>query len=273
MSERYLYLASYGWCLLLAFAIYYLFNLHFRFSKYLKITTVGFLVAILTFYSVGTVLRNQDWKDSKTLWSKTLAQVPESTLAHYNLGNAYWEEGDLARALIEYQLADSNNHKKLAQVPISLGIVYFKRGQIELAEIELREAISYDENSYQAHLYLGRVFKNQGRLDDAKRYYQRTIAINPNFYDAYIDLGTLYAEIGEIDRAINLFRKAQAIDSKILVSYLNLSLAFEKRGEVDLAIGELKKALSIDSGNEQVRNRLQKLQILLKFQNISKEVE
>ena len=78
MSERYLYLASYGWSLLVAYLVVEFWQgfksencevfLRKRKLKILgsavKLSTVLLFVAILVFYSVRTYQRNGDWRDN-----------------------------------------------------------------------------------------------------------------------------------------------------------------------------------------------------------------
>ena len=70
MSEKYLYIASFGFTLLFSFIVYTLYT-SFD-AKYLKIGLILFLVFVLIFYSATTLERNKDWKDQFTLWTKTV---------------------------------------------------------------------------------------------------------------------------------------------------------------------------------------------------------
>ena len=270
MSERYLYLASYGWCLSLAFAIYYLFNLHFRFSKYLKITTVSFLVAILTFYSARTVLRNLDWRDSETLWSKTLARTPESVLANHNLGNVYAELGKLDRAIEYYQKAAANNSKKVARVNLNFGYALAKTGQANLAIIQFKKAAESDPQNYYAHFALGNAYSEIGKYDLAIDSYRKAIALWPAYFEAYIKLGIALAEKQNLGLAIEQFEKAAQLKPDSELPFLNLAVAYFKQDRLDLAGEAYQEVLKINPNNETAKQQLQKIQMI---KNIGKQIK
>ena len=62
-------------------------------------------IVIVGLYTIGTINRNNVWKDSFNLWSDTVKKSPDSPEAHNNLGNAYASQGQLDRAIAEYQTA------------------------------------------------------------------------------------------------------------------------------------------------------------------------
>ncbi len=100
-AERYLYLPSVGYVLLLAIFLSWA-------KEKLPGTTKSIMIVfilIMGLYTVGTINRNNVWQDSFILWSDTVKKSPDSTVAHYNLGVAYSKKGLWDRAMAEYQTA------------------------------------------------------------------------------------------------------------------------------------------------------------------------
>lgn len=107
VAERYLYLPSVGFCLIIAIVIDNIMDVEkiLLFNQPLKKIAVYVLTIILGAYSGLTIDRNLDWRSEYTLWSKTVRQSPDSSRAHNNLGGVYMNKGLLDEALKEYQEA------------------------------------------------------------------------------------------------------------------------------------------------------------------------
>lgn len=266
MAERYLYMASIGYCLILAFIIFTIYN-RFKgvpFSLIGQIGVVCFFIATLSFYSYRTVLRNFDWKDSFTLWSKVVKESPQSVIGHHNLGSAYLEADEFDKAIKEFEIASIYNSKNFYEVPLNLGIAYFKKNQFDLAQEQFQITIEKKPNSYLTHFFLAEIYSQKGEVDKAVEAYKKAVELNPNFYDPYINLGIIFAQQKKFDEAIELFKKAKRINKNLVQSYVNLGVIYFKQAKIDLAIQELTQALKIDPDNQQVKNNLQ---ILLKQKN------
>ena len=95
LAERYLYLPSVGYCLLLPMALEGLFS---RFPKKAALMWISSTVLIIC-YLAATVKRNADWKNGTTLWAKTIAFHPESARAHFILATTLLRRRDYAHAI------------------------------------------------------------------------------------------------------------------------------------------------------------------------------
>ncbi|MBI2330354.1 glycosyltransferase family 39 protein [Candidatus Daviesbacteria bacterium] len=82
-TERYLYLPSYGFVLLIAYS-YNIFSK--KISLYLLIVL---FFANIIFYSTVTFLRNKDWQNDKTLFSSVLKINPNNDSAYNGIGLFY----------------------------------------------------------------------------------------------------------------------------------------------------------------------------------------
>ena len=133
------------------------------------------------------------WRDSESLWNRALALDPGSDLAHNKLGTAFYEQGDLPRAI------DS-----------------FRRSL----------AIRASERS---HTFLGLALADCGRLPEAIGHYEAAIALDPDSAEAHNNLGIALARLGRLRESVPHFERACAIDPRDPLLRANLARA---RGEL-----------------------------------------
>src|SRR5207247_8893191 len=90
--ERYLYLPSVGFCLLLALLMGPRLERGERVATVLAVAIVGASLA-------ATAARNADWADDVRFWRKTVARTPQSADARLALGIAWRDRRDFPQAL------------------------------------------------------------------------------------------------------------------------------------------------------------------------------
>jgi len=185
-AERYLYLPSVGYVLLLAIL---LSRAKDKLPRAAKSVTIVF-IAIVGLYTVGTINRNKVWKDNFYFWSDTVKKSPDNAIAHNELALAYVTQGQLDRAIAELQtilrLMPDN-----ANAHISLGNVYVAQGQLDRAIAEFQEALRLKPNSAIAHKNLARAYASQGQLDRAIAEFQTALRLKPDFNEAQQGLNDL----------------------------------------------------------------------------------
>ena len=89
-AERYLYLPSFGFVLLAAFAAV---TARARWPGAARAVAAG-VAAIVIAYGAGTVARNRVWRDDLSLWTDTVAKSPDSAYARNELGVELEEHGE-----------------------------------------------------------------------------------------------------------------------------------------------------------------------------------
>ena len=96
IAEKYLYIASFGFVLSVAFLLTSL--------KSPRILRVLICIIVL-FYGARTAIRNADWSSPRTLWEYEARIHPKSELAYYNLGIIYGQSGEKEKAVAAYTKA------------------------------------------------------------------------------------------------------------------------------------------------------------------------
>lgn len=265
MAERYLYAASFAFCLLLAWGFRLSWERGFL-RLPLRLVRPGIIAAVLIlvfFYSFGTIKRNFDWRDNFTLWSRAAQGSPGSAMVLGNLASAYSEDGDYDKAIPLFEAAVEAKPDN-SRVHVNLGIVNVKKGEWEKANSSFNNALRLDQNQPVARYWKGVIYEKQGMVDLAKEEYERSLVFDPNNYDAHINLGLIYMGEGKLDLAQQLFKRATVIERTYFAAYNNLAILYAQQGRYDLAIEQLKEALAIDPTNETL---LENLRILETYQN------
>ncbi len=183
------------------------------------------------------------WRDSETLWKHTLECVPRNPIAHYNLGLACADCGQVDEAIKHYQKALDFN-SGYVEAHNNLGNVLAGLGQIDKAIAQYRTALEINPDYANAHYNLGLALAGRGHIDEAIEHYRRAVEINPDYLEAHNNLGSVLAARGQVDEAIEHYRKALKIRPDA-ISHNNLGSALAGCGQVDEAIAQYREALKI----------------------------
>lgn len=232
VAERYLYLPSIFMCILVSF----FWQAYIEKAPSVKRRYfAAFFILLIGAYAARTVIRNEDWKDAKTLWLATLKASPDSSGAHNNAGFIYLKEGDVDKAIGEFNLAirispdrpDSYNN---------LGVARKTKGEFEEAAVLYKRAIALKPDYAQAYNNLGNIYQNNGKPEEAMALYKKALAFKPDYVEALNNLGVAYKNLSMPQEAIKLYGKAVAINPSYAASYKNLSVAYYLKGEYAQAI-------------------------------------
>jgi len=199
-TERYLYLPSFGFVLLLGLLMEWFWLK--RPNKVFIVTAIACVVIGL--YSVGTVTRNSVWKDNYTLWSDAVRKSSSSGKVRENLGYALYEKGNFGEAIEQYQIA-LNLKPDLVNARLNLGVAYHMKGFLDKAMEQYLYLLKLKPDFSEAHNNLGLAYMNKGWMDQAIKHYQIALTLNPNFAEAHHNLGAAYGNMGMFDKAIEEF--------------------------------------------------------------------
>ena len=219
-ADRYTYLPQIGLFLL---AIWGAAALVAKWHLSGAIKAVTALAVVTLFMAVGYV-QTSSWRNSETLWRRTLAHTGRNQIAENNLGDVLVKEQRLDEALIHF-----------------------------------RNALQIYPNYAEASNNLGYVLASQGRWSEAIAYYQAALRLRPDFLGAHRNLGVSLAETGRLDEAIGHFREVLRIDPGDADTHYNLATALLQLGRRDEAIAQLQEALRLKPNDTEVRERLRAL--------------
>lgn len=101
-------------------------------------------------------------------------QDPENAEVMLDLADLELFQGDLdgAEAQIQKVLQSKPDHRRAKQLK---GVLLFRRGQYNEAEVVLVEALNLNPSPEVAHYYLGRIYEQKGQTDKALEHYREAL--------------------------------------------------------------------------------------------------
>jgi tetratricopeptide (TPR) repeat protein len=119
--------------------------------------------------TLATISRNSVWASDLRLWQQAEANSQTQVRPHLNLGVAYQVDGQLSRALVEYERALAIR-PDLPLVYMNMGTIYLKQSRILEAEPVLKRAIELLPSMPQPYIDLASIAVTQRKPDLALSY-------------------------------------------------------------------------------------------------------
>jgi len=236
-ADRYTYLASLGWAILVSAGVLS----HWRRRPFLF---TGLAACVLFGLGILTWNQVQVWRDSEKLWTHALATYPKSSIAENNLGNVRADQSKLAEAIEHYRQALDIDPEH-ASAHYNLGNVLAQQGKLAEASEHHRQALRLKPDYADAHNNLGNVLAQQGMLAEASEQYQRALQIRPDDADAHNNLGNALAQQGKLSEAVDHYRQALKIKPDFAKAASNLGSALAQQGKLSEAVEHYRRALEI----------------------------
>ena len=173
VAERYVYLGTLGIVVVVAM----LFDKILKLNENAKMIGYFLLTVIVASLSIRTIFRNKDWKSEDSLWIATAQVAPSGQQIHNNLGDVYARQGDMQKAVEEFQ-----------------------------------KAIEINPNYADAYHNLGNTYQRMGQTDAAIENYQKALSINPSLWQSYQNLAEIYFNQGDFQNALENIKKALEVE-------------------------------------------------------------
>jgi tetratricopeptide (TPR) repeat protein len=145
--------------------------------------------------------------DAIQLLRSVTADAPSSPEAHFYLGAAYWQNGDLAQANNEFQqtLAQANTLKQRTgrtspAAPEALGALVnlnFAQRNYSVAHLYAQELVEGNPSNAKSHLMLGEVLLKLNQVKQAGDQFAAAQTLAPDDPSIHIDFASLYGAQGK----------------------------------------------------------------------------
>ena len=125
-----------------------------------------------------------------------------------------------------------------------LGLIYFRQGKYDEAEVELKKAVELDPNLSEAHNNLGTLYYDQKRYPDALRSLETALE-NPLYLypeRIYNNIGLTQAALGKTKEARASYERSIQLSRDFYLPYQNLGKLLMSEGETKVALNYLKMA-------------------------------
>ncbi|MEK7383351.1 MAG: hypothetical protein AAB262_08705, partial [Elusimicrobiota bacterium] len=187
VADRYSYLSCLVWALL--------FGAAFRAGlRRARLAALASAVAVILPLAATCVAQQSHWRDSQSLWLRTLALDPDSPTAWLNLGAEWARKGSTTQAVDAFRRA-------LAADPACPPLVerlssLVERGDIDAAELlNVRAGLKTRPVCRRSLANLGAASAHLGERAAARRYLRLALAADPEDVVARRNLGRLERDI------------------------------------------------------------------------------
>ena len=189
---------------------------------YKKAAFIAIPAIIIPILLAMTELQLRHWQNGVTLFTHELSVIPDNGLAHYELGNAFEQQGDLYNAIFHYSKALKIN-PNYAEAHNNLGYILAQQKHYKEAIGHYKEALRIKPGYSEACNNLGTAFLFQGNEKEAVYQYYKALKINPNYAGAYYNLGKVFENHANIEKAILFYKNALELNPEMTQALYNLS--------------------------------------------------
>lgn len=280
VANRYSYFSCMSWAVLIGGGFLRVWNCARENPERRPVffTTCALAISALLILGMMTWKQTEIWRDTKTLWQYVLAVRSESSIAHYNLGRIYEDEGksdkgiesyrqavritptyaeahyNLARLLARQGMQDEaiDHYRQVLQVRPddadthnNLALLLWSKGQFKASLAELRTAVQIDPQYAKAFFNMGRIYASEGDLDNAVLHYEKALTLNPQEGEIYFGLGNALARRGQAEAAIGYLREAVKLRPDFADAYVALARSLAAQGRKDEAERYYQEALRL----------------------------
>ncbi len=178
-AERYLYLPSFGFVVLLAMSLDFLKKKMPRYNIVITLITLS----VVGLYCTQTITRNSVWKDELTLYTDTVNKNPEPGRPHRLLGEVLMSMGRVYDAIDEYQKAlpsDVIAHQELGSAYINLGRPEQGKKQYQQIIATLEAMVRMQPNNALYRNNLGNAYCKTGAYNKGIEQLQVAVRLAPS---------------------------------------------------------------------------------------------
>jgi len=246
LTERYLYLPSVGFCWLVGWcavqAWEFLASVRTPLRD-LRFAAAAALAAAAVLGSANTILRNTDWRNDLTLYTRTLATDPDAHVIRSNLGGVYFDLGQPERAGREWEIALAGKPDNVVTMN-ALGILYTREGKYADANAMLQRAIAAKPLWGPAHYNYGLLLQKTGEPDRAMEEFKSAVQLSPldatarrRYGEALLATGNLNEAEVQLKSAVELEPSLEAFHSLTQV-YLQMENYDQAETQLRRTVGE-----------------------------------
>lgn len=241
-ADRFSYLPQIGICVLVAWALAAIPVERPPGRVTVVATAAGALVALAAVSSVQL----GHWRDTFSLFSRTLAVKPDEFMGHLRIGEELLKRGDLAGA-------ETHLRRSLAAAPrnpfahAALGMVLWRRGDVPNAVVHFEQAAELNPADAEARFNLGTALAALGRTEEAVIRFQEALRDKPDDLAIRVNLGIALFGLGRLAEARAEFERGREIDPGFAGSYDYLGRISEAEGDAARAREFFGKAAELEA--------------------------
>jgi tetratricopeptide (TPR) repeat protein len=211
-------------------------------------------------YGLGRIAAmKQDWKAAIAHQRRACELFPEFGAAHYALGLAYRNAGQMDDAQRELELhrrygqrwpaiddpvlAKVDALKDDARANLERGIRLGNEGKVAEAIAAHDAALVKEPDNAQAHANLISLHGRLGQWTEAEKHFKAVVALKSNLEEAYYNYGVVLTLQKRDAEAVDAFRRAIDVNPLYAQAHNNLGVLFERERRWEDAAAEFRRAV------------------------------
>ncbi len=271
MNERFIYMPSLGFVIILACLIVNKLPLIIKKESAYKKTAVTLLIVILVLFSLRTYTRNRVWKDNFTLFTTDVLVSENSVKCNVSAGGDYQEkarlETDLSKQAEYYELSMKHLEKAIRIYPKASNGLLLYGNALAMYKKDYKQAIvqyltvldfdPYNKNAFTNALQVMGSLDNSHESEYKIRILKHLNSINPASSEVNYSLGKIYGQFkGNLDSASWFLERSINLDAGNIAAYKDLGIVYSMKGEYTRALDVFSRAEKLDPADQQIRQNI-----------------
>ena len=263
MAERFLFIPSLGFCLILTYFLIKITkteSVKSKFktlSQFFSVNTLLFTLVfiIIGLYSIKTFSRGKDWQNNLTLFASAVQISPNSATANRIYGNSLFEKVknstnhqtqlDTFNLAKRYLLRSIQIYPEIYAASTTLGNIYYIEGPTDSALYYYERDLAQRKDDVDLNYNVGITLNKMDRNAEAIKVLLHTVALNPQHEDAYYYLAASYTNLNDFQNGYTYFSKVVALNPKRAEAYYYLGLISKELGNPSKSKEYLDKAAAL----------------------------
>jgi protein O-GlcNAc transferase len=203
---------------------------------------------------LGLAIARDEATEAIAAWRRAIAAQPQTTEAHFLLGNVLSESGRHAEAIAVYEQGLALEPEN-AQLLNNLGLALSRTGQDRDAEAAFRRAYSANHLLIEAQANLGELLYRRHRFAEAHPIIEAVLKNRPDVARLWIRLGDCQDRAGDTSAANESWRRAVSLQPQDAQLQIEIGTVLEDGGKIGEAIPYYREAALLDplGRNTQIR--------------------
>lgn len=257
MSERFLYMPSLGFSIIMAWLILHYGQKAIKQPNIFRPVAITLLLFILAGYAVKTISRNTHWKDDFTLFTHDVNISSNSAKSNCTAGGKTLEKAkdiedeELKKAYlyqsINYLKKSVSIHPTYRDAWLLLGNAWYEYNKNYDSTLYCYKQILKQNPNYDiVYQNINKILSQYDNTKHKIQIYNELHKINPKRFDINYKLGVLWGKhMGNMEKAIYYLERAVKIKPKNIAALKDLGVAYGFSGKYEQSIGVLQRALKI----------------------------
>jgi protein O-mannosyl-transferase len=245
MADRYTYISIIGLFIIIVWTVADLTKklVYRQYILTLLSAVIVFSLMLVTYSQI------KYWKNSETLFTRTLDVTENNYVMECNMGVLLAGQGNIQDAVLHYEAALKINPKD-ADTNYNYGNLLAAQGKMENAVKLYNASIKEKPKFAPAYNNLGIIFSREGRQEKAIEQFREATRLNPDYAEAKDNLENA---INQQAKAKELQSDKNNVDGNIAVNTLKgrmqMGMSLLKKGDLDAAIKQFSEVLKHDPNN------------------------